>query len=121
VWAGSAGDDPPAMMDSSIIFAPAGKIVPEALRVLRKGGTLAINAVHMSPIPKMPYNLIYYERTIRSVANCTRQDAEELLKHAAEIPIQTDVEVYPLTKANKVLQRLKRSEIRGAAVLRVLE
>ena len=117
VWVGGARDDPPAQMDSSITFAPAGWIVPEALRVLRKGGTLAINAIHMSPIPEMDYSLIYGERTVRSVANLTRQDAEELLQLAAEIPIHTDVELYPLEEANRVLQRLKRAEVRGAAVL----
>lgn len=106
-------------MDSSIIFAPAGRIVPEALRVLQKGGTLAINAVHMNPIPELPYGLIYHERTIRSVANLTRQDAVELLALATVIPLQTDVEVYPFDEANDVLLRMKRSEIRGAAVLRV--
>jgi len=118
-WAGQAQDTPPAELDSAITFAPAGWLVPEALRVLRKGGTLAINAIHMSPIPKMPYELIYGERTVRSVANASREDAENLLQLAANIPIQTDVELYPLHEANAVLQRLKRSEIKGAAVLQV--
>ncbi len=121
VWTGSATDDPPASMDSSIIFAPAGEIVLEALRVLRKGGTVAINAVYMTPIPEMQYNLIYYERTVRSVANCTRRDAEELLKLAKEIPLHTNVEVYSLSTANDVLRRMKQSQIRGAAVLAVQE
>ena len=80
---------------------------------------MAINAIHLSPIPELPYNLIYGERTVRSVANSTRQDAEELLRLAAEIPIETEVELYPLIEANAVLQRLKRAEIRGAAVLQV--
>jgi propanol-preferring alcohol dehydrogenase len=93
--------------------------VPEVLRVLRKGGTLAINAIHMSPIPEMPYDLIYGERTVRSVANATRRDAEELLQLAAEIPIRTEVELYPLAEANEVLTRLKRSEVQGAAVLQI--
>jgi len=119
VWAGQAQDTPPAELDSAITFAPAGWLVPEALRVLRKGGTLAINAIHMSPIPEMPYDLIYGERTVRSVANSTRQDAEELLHLAAAIPIHTDVELYPLQQANAVLQRLKQSKVRGAAVLQV--
>lgn len=119
VWAGQAQDTPPAELDSAITFAPAGWLVPEALRVLRKGGTLAINAIHMSPIPEMPYDLIYGERTVRSVANSTRQDAEELLRLAAGIPIHTDVEIYPLQQANAVLQRLKQSKVRGAAVLQV--
>jgi propanol-preferring alcohol dehydrogenase len=118
-WVGQAQDTPPAELDSAITFAPAGWLVPEALRVLRKGGTLAINAIHMSPIPEMPYQLIYGERMVRSVANSTRQDAEELLQLAAEIPIHTDVELYPLAEANAVLQRLKRREVQGAAVLRV--
>lgn len=119
VWAGEAQEQPPAELDSAITFAPAGWLVPEALRVLRKGGTLAINAIHMSPIPELPYSLLYGERTVRSVANSTRQDAEELLRLAAKIPIHTEVELYPLASANAVLRRLKRAEIRGAAVLHV--
>jgi propanol-preferring alcohol dehydrogenase len=118
-WAGQAQDRPPAPLDSAITFAPAGWLVPHALGALRPGGTLAINAIHMSPIPEMPYDLIYGERTVRSVANATRRDALELLQLAAEIPIHTDVELYPLAEANAVLRRLKRAEIRGAAVLRV--
>jgi len=119
VWAGAPGDDPSVPLDSGIIFAPAGTVVHDALRVLKKGGVLAINAVHMTPIPELPYSLIYHERTIRSVANCTRRDAEELLRLAAEIPIRTDVELFPLSEANEVLLRMKRSEIRGAAVLEI--
>jgi len=118
-WVGDARDEPPALLDSGIIFAPAGWIVLEALRVLRKGGTLAINAIHMSPIPEMKYSLIYGERTLRSVANMTRQDADELLQLAAQIPIHTEVEVYPLAEANDALQRLKHRQVRGAAVLEV--
>jgi propanol-preferring alcohol dehydrogenase len=118
-WVGQAQDTPPAELDSAITFAPAGWLVPEALRVLRKGGTLAINAIHMSPIPELPYHLLYGERTVRSVANSTGRDAEELLRLAAEIPIQTDVELYTLDQANAVLQRLKRAEVQGAAVLQV--
>ena len=120
-WVGEAQDDPPALLDSAITFAPAGWIVLEALRVLRKGGTVAINAIHMTPIPEMKYSLIYGERTLRSVANMTRQDAEELLQLAAQIPIHTDVEVYPLAEANRVLQRLKGRQVRGAAVLEIPE
>ena len=119
VWAGDARDDPGVRMHSSITFAPAGWIVPEALRVLEKGGTLAVNAIHMSPIPEMPYDLIYCERTLRSVANSTRQDAEELLNIAAEIPIQTEVRLYPLENANQALQALKASQIDGAAALTI--
>jgi propanol-preferring alcohol dehydrogenase len=116
-WVGQAQDTPPAELDSAITFAPAGWLVPEVLRVLRKAGTLAINAIHMSPIPQMPYHLLYGERTVRSVANATRRDAEALLRLAADIPIRTDVELYPLAEANAVLQRLKRREVQGAAVL----
>ncbi len=118
-WVGQAHDTPPAELDSVITFAPAGWLVPEALRVLRKGGTLAINAIHMSPIPEMPYALLYGERTVRSVTNSTQRDAEELLRLAAEVPIHTDVELYPLDEANSVLQRLKRAEVQGAAVLKI--
>jgi propanol-preferring alcohol dehydrogenase len=117
-WAGQAQDTPPRALDSAITFAPAGWLVPEALRALRKGGTLAINAIHMSPVPEMPYSLLWGERTVRSVANATRQDARDLLELAAEIPIHTDVELYTLDQANAALQRLKGSEIHGAAVLR---
>ena len=116
-WAGGAEDTPPAPMDSSIIFAPAGALVPEALRVLRPGGTLALAGITMSDIPALPYELIYRERTLRSVANATRRDAEELLRLAADIPIHTDVEVMPLERANDALLRVKRSEVKGAVVL----
>jgi propanol-preferring alcohol dehydrogenase len=118
-WVGGAEDQPPVPLDSSVIFAPAGWIVPEALRDLDKGGTLAINAIHMTPIPEFPYDLIYYERTVRSVANSTRQDAEGLLQVAAEIPIRPEVTLFPLSQANQVLGRLKRSEIDGAAALQI--
>jgi propanol-preferring alcohol dehydrogenase len=118
-WTGQAEDTPPNELDCSIIFAPAGGLVPEALRVLAKGGTLALAGIHMSPIPQMDYGLIYGERVVRTIANSTRADAEALLALAAEIPIRTDVEVYPLSEANRVLQRLKSADIRGAAVLEV--
>ena len=118
-WVGDARDAAPGLLDSAVTFAPAGWLVPEVLRVLRPGGTLAINAIYMSPIPEMPYDLLYRERTVRSVANLTRQDAEEFLPLAAEIPVHTDVELFPLEGANEVLLRLKRSEVRGAAVLKI--
>jgi propanol-preferring alcohol dehydrogenase len=119
VWAGEAQDKPPAVLDAGILFAPAGWIVPLALAHLRPGGALAINAIHMSPIPEMAYRLLYGERVLRSVTNFTRQDAEAFLQLAGEIPIKTDVEIYPLSEANQVLQRLKASEIEGAAVLEI--
>ena len=118
-WVGGAEDDPPARMDSSVIFAPAGWIVPEALRVLKKGGKVAINAIHMSPIPEFDYNLIYYEKTVQSVANLTARDAEEFLKLAPQIPVITEVEIYSLEEANQVLKKVKESDIVGSAVLKI--
>ena len=117
VWVGGAEDSPPATMHSSIIFAPAGELVPEALRVLERGGTLALAGVTMTPTPRLDYDLLYWERTLRSVANFTRQDAQELLRLAAEIPIRTTVQTFPLEAANEALLALKRSEIDGAGVL----
>jgi propanol-preferring alcohol dehydrogenase len=118
VWAGRAEDTPPAKLHASIIFAPAGELVPEALRVLERGGTVALAGVTMTPIPEIDYDqLLYWERGVRSVANFTRQDAEELLQVAAEIPIETTVQTFPLEEANEALLALKRSEIDGTAVL----
>jgi len=118
-WTGLAKDTPPTSLHSAIIFAPAGELVPEALRVLRKGGTLALAGIYMSPIPQFEYDLLYGERVVRSVANSTRDDARELLRLAAEIPIQTEVETFPLSEANQALKRLKQGHIRGAAVLQI--
>lgn len=119
VWVGGAQDEIDAGLDASVIFAPAGWIVPLALGHLRPGGTVAINAIHMSPIPELQYNTLYGERVLRSVANFTRQDAQDFLELAAEIPIQTEVELFSLDEANSVLQKLKNSEIRGAAALKI--
>jgi propanol-preferring alcohol dehydrogenase len=116
-WCGRAEDVPPQPLDRAVIFAPAGGLVPRALSHLRQGGTLAINAIHMSAIPEMNYNLLYGERTMRSVSNATRQDAREFMALAAQIPIRTEVETFPLAEANEALWRLKRSDIHGAAVL----
>ncbi len=117
VWAGGAEDELPAPLDGAILFAPAGWLVPLALGHLRPGGVLAINAIHATPIPELPYRLLYGERVLRSVANFTRQDADEFLALAGRIPLRTEVETWPLAQANEVLQRLKRSQIRGAAAL----
>ncbi|MEJ2716370.1 MAG: zinc-dependent alcohol dehydrogenase family protein [Deltaproteobacteria bacterium] len=117
VGVGTAKDDPPEPMNSSIVFAPAGPLVLHALKVLDKGGTLALAGITMTPIPEMDYDLIYGERTVRSVANTTRRDAEELLAAAAEIPIRTVVQSFPLEEANRVLQMMKASELRGGAAL----
>ena len=117
-WVGGAEDAPPEKMQASIIFAPAGWIVPEALRDLDRGGTLALAGVTMSPIPELDYDeLLYWERGVRSVANFTREDAEDLLKVAAEIPIETTVETFPLEEANQALLAMERSEIDGSGVL----
>jgi alcohol dehydrogenase, propanol-preferring len=118
-WIGSAEDTPPHPLDASIIFAPAGALVPQALRVLRKAGTLTLAGITMSTIPAMDYSLLYQERVIRSVANSTRQDAREFLDLAAEVPLQTDVELFNLDEANQALQALKKSEIKAAAVLKM--
>lgn len=118
-WAGGAEDDPGVLMDSSIIFAPAGKLVPLALQRLDRGGTLALGGIHMSPIPEMPYDLLWHERTIQSVANSTRQDVIDFLQVAAAVPVKTEVELFSLDQANEVLLRLKRSQINGAAVLEI--
>jgi propanol-preferring alcohol dehydrogenase len=119
-WVGGAEDSPPASPQGSILFAPAGRLVLDALRVLERGGTLALAGVTMTPIPELDYDrLLYWERTVRSVANFTRQDARELLDLAAEIPIRTTVQRYALEQANEALLALKRSAIDGTAVLTV--
>jgi propanol-preferring alcohol dehydrogenase len=118
-WAGGTLDPPPVKLDAAIVFAPAGEIVPAALQVLRKGGRLILGGIHMSPIPSFAYDLLYQERMIRSVANNTRRDGEVFLSLAAEVPIHTRVQVYPLAEANRALNALKNDAISGAAVLRV--
>jgi len=117
IWTGESKDRPSASMDASIIFAPAGELVPEALAALKKGGTVALAGIYMTPIPEMSYELIYGERILRSVANATVQDAEELLALAPQIPIKTEIETYPLDQANKALRILKESRHQGAGVL----
>ncbi len=116
-WAGGVEDTPPKPLDRAVIFAPAGKLVPQMLAKLRPGGTLAINAIHMSPIPEMPYDLIYGERTLRSVANATYRDGLEFLNLAVEIPIQSTVQHYQLSDANQALLDLKYSRFNGEAIL----
>ena len=116
-WAGGTFDEPPKKLDAAIVFAPAGEIVPAALKALRKGGTLVLGGIHMSPIPSFSYDLLYQERSIRSVANNTRQDGEDFLRIAAEIPIHTHVQLFLLRDANRALNALKNDAIPGAAVL----
>jgi propanol-preferring alcohol dehydrogenase len=118
-WVGTSADKPPEELDSAIIFAPVGELYVSALKVLRKGGTVASAGIHMSPIPSFPYDLLYNERIMRSVANSTREDALELLSLASKIPIKTKIEVFPLKDANHALKLLKKGGIKGAGVLRV--
>ncbi len=119
-WVGGAKDEPPQRLDAVIIFAPAGPLVLDALRVLRKGGTVALAGIHMSPIPEIDYDsLLYHERIVRSVANATRQDGRDFLRLAAEIPVRTEVEIFGLEEANQALQAMKQSRIHGAGVLKI--
>jgi alcohol dehydrogenase, propanol-preferring len=118
-WAGDTFAEPPAKLDAAIVFAPAGEIVPAALKALRKAGALILGGIHMSPIPSFDYDLLYQERMIRSVANNTRQDGEDFLRLAAKIPIRTRIQTFSLAQANAALNALKNDAIRGAAVLKV--
>jgi alcohol dehydrogenase, propanol-preferring len=117
VWAGEATEKPPRKLDAAIVFAPAGELVPPALEALKKAGVLVLGGIHMSPIPSFDYDLLYQERVIRSVANNTRADGEDFLRVAAEIPIRTQVTIFPLPEANRALQNLKKDLVNGAAVL----
>ncbi len=119
VWAGTSFDQPPRKLDAAIIFAPAGELVPAALKTLKKGGAVICGGIHMSPIPQFGYDLLYHERLVRSVANNTRQDGEDFLKLAAEIPIRTETQLFRMEEANVALNALKHDEIRGAAVLQI--
>jgi propanol-preferring alcohol dehydrogenase len=119
-WTGSYHDRPPVPLDAAVTFAPAGYVVVEALKSVARGGTVAINAIHLDRIPEFGYGLLWGERQIRSVANFTLQDAREFLGLAAEIPIQTVADVYPLADANLALHRLKDGLVDGAAVLEML-
>jgi len=116
-WAGDAMDGPPAELDAVIVFAPDGALVPAALGAVRKGGSVVCAGIHMSDIPSFPYEALWGERVIRSVANLTRADGEEFLALAPTVPVRTEVEVSPLAEANEVLDRLRRGDVRGAAVL----
>ncbi|MBI4785730.1 MAG: zinc-dependent alcohol dehydrogenase family protein [Chloroflexi bacterium] len=118
-WTGGAEVHPPQLIDAAVIFAPVGKLVLDALRVMRKGGTVATAGIYSTPIPEMDYALLYGERTVRSVANSTRPDVIDLLNVAAEIPVHTQVEMFPLADVNHALQRLKSGQINGAAVLQI--
>ena len=116
-WAGFSTQTPPAALDSAIIFAPVGPLVPEALSRTVPGGTVVCAGIHMSDIPAFPYHLLWEERVVRSVANLTRADAQEFLALASEVPIETHVRPYPLAEANRALDDLRSGRISGAAVL----
>jgi propanol-preferring alcohol dehydrogenase len=116
-WAGGADERPPEELDAAILFAPAGELVPATLAVLAKGGTVVCAGIHMSDIPSFPYELLWGERVVRSVANLTRADGEEFLALAPRVPVRTEVETFPLAQANDALDRLRAGRIRGAAVL----
>ncbi len=116
-WAGSYDEPPPLPLDAAVTFAPVGEVVVAALRALDRGGVVAVNAIHLDRIPEFPYDLLWWERQIRSVANFTRRDAQDFIDLAARIPIHTVAEPYPLAEANTALRRLKEGRVSGAAVL----
>ncbi len=117
VWAGSSSESPPEPVDGAIIFAPAGELVPAALRAVRKGGTVVCAGIHMSEIPAFPYDILWGERRLCSVANLTRRDGEDFLPLAASIPVKTTVTRYPLERANEALDGLREGRFSGAGVL----
>ena len=118
-WAGGSDERPPEELDAAILFAPAGELVPAALRALAKGGVVVCAGIHMSDIPSFPYELLWEERSVRSVANLTRADGREFLELAPRVPVRTEVDVVPLAQANEALERLRRGEVRGSLVLQV--
>jgi propanol-preferring alcohol dehydrogenase len=119
-WVGDAAERPPEPCDRAVVFAPAGELVPVALRVIRAGGTVSLAGIHMSPIPSFDYALLWGERSLRSVANLTRRDAEEFMAIAAAAPVKAEVETYPLEDADDALLAVARDAVRGAAVLTVV-
>jgi propanol-preferring alcohol dehydrogenase len=116
-WAGPSDAPPPEPLDAAILFAPVGALVPAALRAVRKGGRVICAGIHMSDIPSFPYSLLWQERSIMSVANLTRRDAEEFLALAPRIPVRCSTTLFPLEEANEALRRLRAGELEGAAVL----
>jgi len=116
-WAGGSDAAPPEPLEAAIIFAPVGSLVPAALRAVEPGGTVVCAGIHMSDIPAFPYDLLWRERVVRSVANLTRRDGEEFLALAAKVPVRTVIERFPLRAANDALTALRTGRLRGAAVL----
>jgi propanol-preferring alcohol dehydrogenase len=119
VWAGGSDQSPPDMLDAAIIFAPVGPLVPVALRAVERGGTVVCAGIHMSPIPSFPYDILWGERVVRSVANLTRRDGEEFLQLAPKVPVRTRTVPYPLEQANQALDDLRAGRLQGAAVLQL--
>ena len=119
VWAGGSDEAPPDELDAAIIFAPVGALVPAALRVLAKGGVVVCAGIHMSDIPSFPYELLWEERSVRSVANLTRRDGEEFIALAPTIPVRTEVTIFPLAATNEALEHLRGGEVNGAVVVEV--
>jgi propanol-preferring alcohol dehydrogenase len=117
VWAGDSNSLPPPELDAAILFAPVGSLVPAALRAVAKGGTVVCAGIHMSDIPAFPYELLWGERCVRSVANLTRRDGEDFLALALRVPVRTEIQRFPLNEANEALECLRSGQIRGAAVL----
>ena len=117
VWAGGSNELPPVKLDAAIIFAPVGDLVPQALRAVGKGGKVVCGGIHMSEIPSFPYEILWEERSICSVANLTRRDGDEFLALAPKVPVRTEVRTFPLEEANEALARLRSGRIQGAAVL----
>ena len=118
-WVGGTVEDPPEKLDAAVVFAPAGEIVPAALKALKPGGTLVLGGIHMSTIPPLDYDLLWHEHVVRTVANNTREDGVDFLNIAAKIPVHTTVQIFSLDQANDALNALKNDAIRGAAVLRI--
>ena len=118
-WAGAVGDPEASDLDAAIIFAPAGELVPAALRALAPGGTVVCAGIHMSDIPSFPYEILWHEHSVRSVANLTRQDGEEFLALAPDVPVETEIQVYPLAEANSALDDMRHGRVRGTAVLAI--
>ena len=118
-WAGSSSEQPPEPLDAAIIFAPAGELVPAALAAVAKGASVVCAGIHMSDIPSFPYHLLWEERLVRSVANLTREDAEEFMAVAQQVPLRTEVEVFPLAAADEALARLRSGAVNGAVALAV--
>jgi propanol-preferring alcohol dehydrogenase len=119
VWAGSSDQQPPEPLDAAVLYAPVGGLVPAALRAVAKGGTVVCAGIHMSDIPSFPYDILWGERTVRSVANLTRRDGEEFLALAPRVPVRTEVQEYPLERASEALADLRSGRVHGAAVLQV--